>query len=142
MLLCYRVEASSPSLTQIHVLRWGYVKTQVTQGRPAARPWELCKCVTCAFGRVRRTRTVRNAVAVTKKCRNFGSFLWVQEQKTEQPQAPTSSKKHKRFGHPNIVSVPTTACPSRGQSEKTCRFVKVPVTQPFQNLIIFSVLES
>ena len=67
--------SSSPGLTQLDVLVWGHFKTQVTQNRPIARLWELCKCVTHAFGWVRGTETVRNAETVTKKYRNFGSFL-------------------------------------------------------------------
>ena len=48
---------------------------------------------TCV-GRVRRTRTVRNAVAcmaVMKKSRNFGSFFGVQEQKAPRPGTRQSS---------------------------------------------------
>ena len=73
-------------LSQLECSPWDHIKTQVTRIRPI-RLCIICKCVTCAFGRVRRTRTVRNAVAVTnsQKHRNIGSFLAVQkEQKAEQ----------------------------------------------------------
>ena len=71
----------SPSCTQLTSLNtiWylilGHLKTQMTQVGPTVRLWKLFKCVKRAFGRVRSTRTVRNAMAVTKKYRNFRSFL-------------------------------------------------------------------
>ena len=93
VLLCYRLAASSPGSTQLDALLWGHFMTQVTQIRPTARLWELCKWVTRAFGQVRRTRTVRNAVAVTKKYRNFGSFLGMQEQKARQQRNASRGKE-------------------------------------------------
>ena len=87
-------------------LLWGHLKTQVTQFRLTARLWEPFKCVKRAFGRVRCRRTVKNAVAVTKKYRNFGSFLGVQEQKAKQQSNASRGKGERKLGRnkfkPNI----------------------------------------
>ena len=53
------------------------------------------------------TRTVRNTVAVTKKYRNFGSFLGVQEQKVNSGVMHPDEKKNKseKETNPSLISV-------------------------------------
>ncbi len=61
-------------LNTTECLALGPFQTTSDSNQTTAKRWELCKCVTRAFGRMKRTRTVRNVV--TKKVQKLVIIVW------------------------------------------------------------------
>ncbi len=75
-------QPSSSGLTQLDVLLWEHSKSQLTLTKPQSSLWKLWNRITCAFGQVRRTKMIRNAVVVIRKEQKSGSLSGLQKSYT------------------------------------------------------------